>query len=87
MSRPLYSEGKNHFYSLAKRLGRLQSQSGRGGEEINPCLCRESNPRRPTHSLITVLTELPGSAWMLNTSHYSSEEVVWSVYDIFVLVG
>jgi hypothetical protein len=37
----------------------LRAGSGRRGEEKkNPCPCRESNPGRLTHSLVTILTEL-----------------------------
>jgi hypothetical protein len=34
-SRPLYSQGKSPWYPLDRRLGGLQSRSGRGGEEVN----------------------------------------------------
>jgi hypothetical protein len=33
--RPLYSQGKNTWYPLDRRLGGPQSRSGLGGEEIN----------------------------------------------------
>jgi hypothetical protein len=33
--RPLYPQGKSPWYPLEKRLGGLQSRSGRGGEEEN----------------------------------------------------
>jgi hypothetical protein len=33
--RPLYPQGKNPWYPLDRRLGGLQSRSGRGGEEKN----------------------------------------------------
>jgi hypothetical protein len=33
--RPLYPQGNNPWYSLDRRLGGLQSRSGRGGEEKN----------------------------------------------------
>jgi hypothetical protein len=33
--RPLYSQGKRSWYPLDRRLGMLQSRSGRGGEEKN----------------------------------------------------
>jgi hypothetical protein len=45
---PLYQWGKYPRFSLRRRLGGIQSRSGR----------RKSNPGRPAHSLITVLTEL-----------------------------
>jgi hypothetical protein len=32
---------------MDRRLGGLQSRSGRGGEEKNSRPCRESNPRTP----------------------------------------
>jgi hypothetical protein len=34
-SRPLYPQGKSHWYPLGRRLGGPQSRSGRGGEEKN----------------------------------------------------
>jgi hypothetical protein len=51
-----------HFnlqYLLVGRLGKSQSLSGRGCEEKESLPCRESNSDRPTHSIITTLTELP----------------------------
>jgi hypothetical protein len=33
--RPLYPKGKGYWHPLDRRLGGLQSQSGRGGEEKN----------------------------------------------------
>jgi hypothetical protein len=33
--RPLYPQGKNPWYPLDRRLGELQSRSGRGGKEKN----------------------------------------------------
>jgi hypothetical protein len=35
---------KTPWYLLERRLGGPQGRSGRGGEEKNPSLCRESNP-------------------------------------------
>jgi hypothetical protein len=35
MPRPLYPQGKSPWYPLDRRLGGLQSRSGRGGEEKN----------------------------------------------------
>jgi hypothetical protein len=35
MPQPLYHQGKSPWYSLDRRLGGLQSQSGCGGEEKN----------------------------------------------------
>jgi len=49
--RLLYSQGRDPRYPLVRRLGRLQSLSGRGGEKENPCPCRGSNPGRPARSL------------------------------------
>jgi hypothetical protein len=40
------------------RLGGPQSRSWRGGEERNPCPCRELKPDRPAHNSVTILTEL-----------------------------
>jgi len=34
-SRPLYPQGESPWYPLDRRLGGLQSSSGRGGEEKN----------------------------------------------------
>jgi hypothetical protein len=50
----------SHFtprYPLDMRLGGLQIQSGRGGEEKNS-LTRYSIPGRPARSLVTLLTKL-----------------------------
>jgi hypothetical protein len=33
--RPLYLQGKSHWYLLYRRLGGPQSRSGHGGEEKN----------------------------------------------------
>jgi hypothetical protein len=44
--RPLYPQGKSPWYPLDRRLGGLQSCSGRSGEK-NSQLPRESNPRTP----------------------------------------
>jgi hypothetical protein len=33
MPRPLYPQGKSHFYPLDRRLGGPQNRPGRGGEE------------------------------------------------------
>jgi hypothetical protein len=38
-------------YSLERWLGGPQNQCGRCREKKNPCLYRELNPGRPTHSL------------------------------------
>jgi hypothetical protein len=45
--RPLYPQGKSRWYPFDRRLGGLQSPSGRGGEEKNSQPRRESNPRTP----------------------------------------
>jgi hypothetical protein len=53
-------------YPLERRLREPQSRSGRGGEEKNPCHCRDSNLGRPARSLVTILTELSsacGNHW------------------------
>jgi len=49
----------NSRYSLNRRMVGLQSRSGYGDEERNPCPYLESNPGRPGRSLVTILTELP----------------------------
>jgi hypothetical protein len=43
-ARPLYPQGKSPWYLLDRRLDGPQSRSGRGGEEKNSQLRRESNP-------------------------------------------
>jgi hypothetical protein len=47
--RPFYPQGKSAWYPLDRRLGELQSRSGRGGEEkiSQPSPRRESNPGTP----------------------------------------
>jgi len=44
---------KNIPYPFYRKLGRLQSQSGRRGEEKNSCPYRKSNPCHPAPSLVT----------------------------------
>jgi hypothetical protein len=54
-------QGKEPQYPLDRRLGALQSHSGRGGEEKNskPLLgIKPWNPNPPAYSLVTILTEL-----------------------------
>jgi hypothetical protein len=36
-----------------------RSRSGRSDPEKNPCLCWESNPARPAHGLVTIMSQLP----------------------------
>jgi hypothetical protein len=55
---PLYPRGKRPRFPLDRRLGGPQCRSGSGGEEKNLYSCRESNPGRPAHSLVTIQTEL-----------------------------
>jgi len=59
--RPLYPRGRSFWYQFDRRLGGPHRRSGRGGEEKQSlhCPCRQSNPFRPAHNLITILTELP----------------------------
>jgi hypothetical protein len=45
--RPLYPQGKSTLYPLDRRLGRLQSRSGRGGEEKNPQPPPGIEPQKP----------------------------------------
>jgi hypothetical protein len=58
------------------RLGGLQNRSGTSGEETNPCIYRESNPGRPSRSVITILTD-PGSLlkmygeWRHSSMHFN----------------
>jgi hypothetical protein len=51
--------GKETPYPLDRTLDGPQSLSGLGGEAEIPCPFRESTTVRPTHSLVTILTELP----------------------------
>jgi hypothetical protein len=37
-------------------LSGMQSQTERGGEEKNPCSCRESKPDRAARSLVAILS-------------------------------
>jgi hypothetical protein len=60
-SRSIYPQGKCPRSLLERRLGGLQTRSGRPGEEKNPWLYRESNLGRTAHSPATILTGLPGS--------------------------
>jgi len=53
--RPLYSQGKNHWYPLDRRLGGPKSWSGWGDEEIkSQSLPGLEPPDHPTHSPGTV---------------------------------
>jgi hypothetical protein len=54
-------QGKEPQYLMDRRRDGIQSRSGCGGEEKKylTCPCPESNPDRPAHSLVTILTELP----------------------------
>jgi len=58
--RTLYPQGKGRYPTNSRLVG-PQSRSGRGGEEKKslPCLCRGSNPDRPSHRLVAILTDLP----------------------------
>jgi hypothetical protein len=59
--RPPYSQGKNPWYPLDRRLGGSQSRNGRGGEEKNsqpPPRIEPLNPDRPARILIVIQTEL-----------------------------
>jgi len=47
-------------YPLYRRLSGVQSPSGRGGEEKNPCPNRDSKLYSSTLSVVTKLTELSG---------------------------
>jgi hypothetical protein len=49
--------GKSFRYPFDRKLCESQSRARRGGEEKkNPCPFRESNPRSPASSLVTILT-------------------------------
>jgi hypothetical protein len=50
------------WYSLDRRLGGLQSRSGRCGEEKNACPCRESNPECLARSPSPYQLSYPGSS-------------------------
>jgi len=56
VSSQLHLRRKNPWYPLDKRLGGQQSQSRRSDKEKKYllCPCQESNPGRPTRSLVTV---------------------------------
>jgi len=56
--RSLNSRGKSPRYPLDRRLGGPQIRCGRGGEEKNSSLCRESSSSHLVQSLVTVLIEL-----------------------------
>jgi len=49
----------------AHLLGEPQSLSGRCGEANNSRPCRKTKPEHPNRSLVTALTELPGSYILL----------------------
>jgi hypothetical protein len=53
-----YPQGKSPRYPLDRRLGGPQSRSGRGGEEKDVPSSAEHQPGRPSHILVTILTEL-----------------------------
>jgi hypothetical protein len=56
---PLYLREKDPRCPLDKRLGAPENRSGCGGEvKFEHCPCRELNPGRPSHSLVSILTEL-----------------------------
>jgi hypothetical protein len=72
MPRPLYLQAKSLCYPLDRRLGGLQSHSGREGEEKNsqpPQGIEHYNLDRPAPSLVTIPTELLLSS--VNRSSYS----------------
>jgi hypothetical protein len=58
--RPLYSLEKSPWCPLDRRLGGPKSRSGRGGEEkiSHYCPCRELNPCRQAHTLVSILSQL-----------------------------
>jgi hypothetical protein len=58
MHRPFYPREKRPLYPLNRRLGVTQNLSGPGGKEKDFCRCWESNPSRPPHNSVTILTEL-----------------------------
>jgi hypothetical protein len=63
--RPLYPQGKSPWYPWDRRLGGLQSRSGRGGEKKIPLPHRDSNPiiQPVAHRCTTELSRLlTGSA-------------------------
>jgi len=53
------ASGKGTRYQSGRRLGGPQNRYGSGGEEKNPCPCRESNTSRPARIPVTILTEIP----------------------------
>jgi hypothetical protein len=58
--------GESPTYQLDRRLGGTQSRSGRGGEERNSRLCRESNLRIPIVQLV-IYTKFQGEVWRVVT--------------------
>jgi hypothetical protein len=63
-----------------RRLGGPQSRSGRVGEEQNSSRYRETNPGRPAHSLVTILTEVPGYLKLLYTQTYCIYKMGTMIY-------
>jgi hypothetical protein len=95
--RPLYSWGKSPRYSLDRRLGGPQSQSGRGGEEKNshlPPRIEPSNPDHPPRSQSLYRLSYPGSyfeilslwkwneyLWIWDQSYHATWNTSISFYD------
>jgi len=67
-TRPLYPRGKSPRHPLDRRLGGPQRRSGRGGEEENSLPLPGIEPRSPSRSLVTLLSEQPRLA------HHSRDE-------------
>jgi hypothetical protein len=59
MPRPLYPHGKSPWCPLDRRLGGLQSRSGRGGEEKNSRPLRDSNPQTSSPQLSAISLSYP----------------------------
>jgi hypothetical protein len=75
--RPLYSQRKNPWYPLDRRLGELQSRPGRCGEEKNfqPLPGIEHGSSSPSTSRYTNYA-IPGS-WMLKEVVYIVTTTLW----------
>jgi hypothetical protein len=60
-SQPLYPQGKSPLYALDRRLGKLQSRSGRGGDVKNsqpPPGIEPWNPNRLAYTLVSVQNKI-----------------------------
>jgi hypothetical protein len=75
--RPLYSQGKNSWNPLDRRLGRSQSQFGRGGEEKNSQPLPRLEPLIVNSVAQCYTTEL---TWLLFTTMKTSNLETWTSF-------